>query len=74
MDCEEQIAEYLRCVAASEVLGKSERRLHLLEYLIRAELGGVGESLKAYAIGIDALNKPDDYDPSIDSSVRVEMG
>ena len=74
MDSEEQIAEYLRCVAASEVLGKSERRLHLLEYLIRAELSGAGDSLKAYAIGIDALNKPDDYDPTIDSSVRVEMG
>lgn len=74
MISEEQIAEYIARVAASEVLGKSERRLHLLEYLIRTEVSGAGESLKAYAIGIDVLNKPDDFDPAIDSSVRVEMG
>ncbi|EBA11987.1 tetratricopeptide repeat protein [Roseobacter sp. CCS2] len=74
MGSDEQITEYLECVAVSEVLGKSERRLHLLEYLIRTEHSGAGDTLKAYAIGIDVLGKPDDFDPAIDSSVRVEMG
>ncbi len=74
MRSDQQIAEYLQSVAASQVLGKSERRLNLLEYIIRKELNGEGESLKAYSIGIDVLNRPDDFDPALDSSVRVEMG
>ncbi|PJI84418.1 hypothetical protein BC777_3476 [Yoonia maricola] len=74
MSSDAQIEEYLACVAASEVLGKSERRLSLLEYILRQELSGQGEHLKAYSIGIDVLNKPEDFDPSIDSGVRVEMG
>ena len=71
---ERDITEYLQSVAASGVLGRSERRLALLEYLIRKEIGGEGESLKAYTIGVDVLQRKEDFDPSVDSSVRVEMG
>lgn len=68
------ISAYLESVERSGELGKSKRRLKLLEYLINAEVRGEGEGLKAYSIGIDVLDKPDDFDPAIDSSVRVEMG
>jgi tetratricopeptide (TPR) repeat protein len=46
----------------------------LLEYIMQAEQRGAGDALKAYTIGIDVLNRPTDFDPAIDSSVRVEMG
>ncbi len=69
-----EIADYLEKVDRSGVLGKSPRRLKLLEYIILEELRGDGGNLKAYSIGIDVLDRPQDFDPTIDSSVRVEMG
>ncbi|WP_342078740.1 hypothetical protein [Yoonia sp. SS1-5] len=71
---DDDISTYLDAVQASGVLGKSARRQRLLEYLIRTEVAGQGDTLKAYAIGLDVFDKPDDFDPSTDSSVRVEMG
>ena len=74
MISEAELTEYLDSVASSRVLGKSGRRLKLLEHILHKEVAGEGASRKAYSIGIDAMDKPDDFDPSIDSSVRVEMG
>lgn len=71
---EEHVAAYLDALERSGVLGKSRRRLKLIDYLIRAELAGKGNSLKAYAIGLDVFGKPADFDPSTDSIVRVEIG
>jgi len=59
---------------ASGVMGKSERRLRLLEHLIKAEATGEGDKLKAYSIGLDIFQKTEDFDPSTDSIVRVEIG
>ncbi|MEM7470256.1 MAG: hypothetical protein AAF340_02820 [Pseudomonadota bacterium] len=71
---EEDIDLYVDRIEASGVLGKSKRRLRLLSHLIRAEVLGEGENLKAYSIGLDVFGKGDDFDPSADSIVRVEMG
>jgi len=68
------IITYLEQVRASGVMGKSARRLRLLEYLITTEARGDGETLKAYTIGLDVFEKSDGFDPAEDSSVRVEMG
>ncbi|MCC0062241.1 MAG: hypothetical protein H6885_12840 [Rhodobiaceae bacterium] len=45
----------------------------LLSYLIREELEGHGDRLKAYAIGVDVFGRSADFDPNNDSIVRVEM-
>lgn len=71
---DDEIRDYIDKIAASNVLGRSPRKLFLLEYLIKSELDGRGEALKAYSIGLDVFDKPNDFDPSIDSSVRVEIG
>jgi TolB-like protein len=54
-------------------LSGSARRYKLLRYLVTAELAGKGADLKAYAIGLDVLKRPEDFDPSTDSIVRVEV-
>ncbi|MEL7381916.1 MAG: hypothetical protein AAFY73_15325, partial [Pseudomonadota bacterium] len=60
--------------ARSETLLKGGRRRYdLLDYLVREELEGRGESLKAYAIALDVLGRGDDFDPATDSIVRVEV-
>lgn len=74
MGTDEHIEEYLKAVSASNVMGRSKRKLALLEYLIRAEANDDGEKLKAYSIGLDVFGKEGDFDPSTDSSVRVEIG
>lgn len=61
-------------IRASGVFGKSQRRATLLEHLIRSEVNGEGDRLKAYSIGLDVLGRGEDFDPSTDSIVRVEVG
>lgn len=55
-------------------MGRSTRRVELLEYLIRSEVDGDGDKLKAYVIGLDVFGKLEDFDPANDSIVRVEIG
>ncbi len=61
-------------IRASGALGVSKRRYRLLEYLITEELSGRGDRIKAYSIGVDIFGKDDDFDPSTNNTVRVEMG
>jgi tetratricopeptide (TPR) repeat protein len=63
-------AELERILASRHFRG-SERRTRLLRYLVDKAIAG--QPLKEYAIGIDAFEKPPDYDPRLDPSVRVEM-
>lgn len=71
---EADVRAYLDRLGESGVLGRSTRRPALLEYLLLAELNGDGGSIKAYSIGVDIFDKPEDFDPTTDSSVRVEVG
>ena len=59
-------------ILASPVLGGAERRGRLLKYLVEKALAG--EPVKEYGIGVDVFEKPVDYDPRLDPSVRVEIG
>ena len=68
------IQAYLDRVLESGSLGRGARRPALLKYLLNAELDGEGGNLKAYSIGVDVFEKPEGFDPTTDSSVRVEVG
>jgi hypothetical protein len=50
----------------------SSRRL--LKYLVDHSLAGDADQLKEYTIGVDAFGKPSDYDPRLDSTVRIQIG
>jgi hypothetical protein len=50
----------------------SSRRL--LKYLSDHSQAGDAVQLKEYAIGIDAFGKASDYDPRVDSTVRIQIG
>jgi len=71
---QDAIRAYLKRIIESNVLGRGERRPALIEYLLQMEANGDGEKIKAYAIGVDVFDKPTDFDPTTDSSVRVEVG
>ncbi len=50
----------------------SSRRL--LKYLVDHSLAGDADQLKEYTIGVDAFHKTGDYDPRLDSTVRIQIG
>lgn len=57
----------------SGVLGVSTHQISLFKYLINAKYEGTLENVKAYSIAVDGFGRPDDFDSSTDSIVRVEM-
>jgi hypothetical protein len=66
--------EELDRILSSETLRGSESLRRLLGYLGEAYLAGNARQLKEYTIGRDVMGKPEDYDPRVDSSVRVQIG
>ncbi len=64
----------LQRVLASESFRSAEALRRLLSYLAEAHISGTGRQLKEYTIGRDVMGKPDDYDPRVDASVRVQVG
>ncbi|MCL4783321.1 MAG: hypothetical protein KJZ70_09830 [Bryobacterales bacterium] len=66
---EEELARLL----GSENFRNTESLRRLLAYLAKAHMEGRGRELKEYSIGRDVMGKPEDYDPRIDSSVRVQV-
>ena len=63
----------LERITASGVLGDKSRLRVLLKFVVDETLVGRAATLKAYTIGTLALGRGDDFDPSSDSIVRVEM-
>ncbi|KQU07993.1 hypothetical protein [Rhizobium sp. Leaf453] len=51
----------------------SNRSRSILRYLAERCLEGHTDGVKAYAIAIDVLGRPENFDPSVDPIVRIEM-
>lgn len=68
-----QLEEELARLLSSENFRNTESLRRLLAYLAKVHLEGRGRDLKEYSIGRDVMGKPEDYDPRIDSSVRVQV-
>lgn len=51
---------------------QAERQRRFLNYLTEETLAGNGSRLKGYSIGAAVFDRKDDFDPRIDSIVRVE--
>ncbi|MFK5978830.1 MAG: hypothetical protein QM488_08095 [Rhizobiaceae bacterium] len=45
-----------------------------LSYVVNQKLDGNEDKLKAYTIAVDALNRPEDFDPQTDPIIRVLAG
>ena len=43
-----------------------------LSHVVNETLAGRSDALKGYALGIDVFDKPDDFDPTLDTIVRVQ--
>lgn len=56
----------------SAAFRRAGRLRRFLEYVIEEELAGRGERLKEYTIGVGVFERRGDFDPRIDTIVRVE--
>lgn len=66
--------EELDRVLASVALRNADSLRRLLSYVAEAYLAGKSREVKEYTIGRDVMGKPEDYDPRVDASVRVQAG
>jgi len=69
----ETAADYLKRVLQCETLKGSPNLRCLLEYIGTRSLDGKGVGLKEYTIGVEALDRNEDFDPKIDTIVRVQI-
>src|SRR5579864_9063967 len=60
-------------ILQSETLHSSQALRHLLKFLSEKALAGEADQLKEYTIGLDVFDKPADYDPRKDATVRLHV-
>lgn len=68
-----RVLEELRHVLETGFAGASERQRSLLHYLVTEEIESRGPRIKAYNIATEVFGRPSDFDPQLDSIVRVEV-
>src|SRR6201997_2524845 len=61
-------------LASSSVLPGSESLRKLLRYLAHHAIEHPGTPLKEYQIATEEFGRPPDFDPAVDSMVRVQAG
>ena len=61
----------LDAILASEVLGRSNNLVRLLSFVCDKYFDGAENEIKEYSIAVQALGRPDDFDPQVDTIVRV---
>jgi hypothetical protein len=59
-------------IVNSDILRGSESLCHLLEYLTNHSVDEQGGSVKEYQIATEVFGRPADFDPRLDSTVRVQ--
>src|SRR5260370_1942785 len=59
---------------ASDVLHGSESLCKLLRYLAEQSIDHPGAAIKEYQIATEVFKRPLDFDPRMDSTVRVQTG
>lgn len=70
----EEVRSQLERLLASECLAATARLRRFLDYVVERTLAGEGGQLKEYSVGLEVFDRGEQYDPRIDSIVRVEAG
>jgi adenylate cyclase len=64
----------LEKIVGSPDLQNASRLREFLRFVVNEGLDGRADSLKAYTIGIEVFDRPDNFDPITDTIVRVNAG
>ena len=63
----------LNRVLASQAFLTADRRARLLRFLVEESLANRADSLKESVIAMEVFDRRSDYDPKLESIVRVEI-
>ena len=66
------IRTHLLQILGSAIFSKSPRQQRFLKHIVDNALSGNLANLKGYAIGLEVFDRTPDFDPAVDSIVRVE--
>ena len=67
-----EVRAALEQVLASPSFVNAGRLSRMLRFVVERALDGQGDQLKEYLLGVEVFDRPTDYDPRLDSIVRVE--
>jgi hypothetical protein len=67
-----QIREHLEAVLASPEFTAAPRLQQFLRFVVDKSLNGEAHEIKEYVVATDVYGRGPDYDPQVDSTVRVE--
>jgi adenylate cyclase len=70
----DQIRSQLDRILQSPGFVGAERVSRFLRYVVERSLAGGADQLKEYVIGVEVFDRSEQYDPRVDSIVRVEAG
>lgn len=70
----DEVRSQLERLLASDVFARTDRLSRFLRFVVERALAGEAATLKEYVIGLEVYDRHDDYDPRVDSIVRVEAG
>jgi len=70
----DDIHRQLDRILESSYFQVSLRLTRFLKFVVETTLAGKPETIKAYTIAVDALDRGEDFDPQRDPIVRVEAG
>ena len=71
-DLKPAVEAQLEKMANAPVFRRKPRVRSFLEYTVRQTLDQQQAKLKEYSIAVEVFNRPEDFDPRLDSIVRVE--
>jgi TolB-like protein len=71
---EPDIRAELDRILASKGFSSAGRLSKLLRYVVEKTLAGETDQLKEYSVGVEVFERDGNYDPRLDSIVRVEAG
>lgn len=71
-ETEEKIRQQLRRILGSKSFRQVDRLQSFLSFIVEEMLGGRGDKLKEFLIGVEVFGKESSFDPRMDPLVRVQ--
>src|SRR5215831_4913865 len=71
-DVEREAANQLNRILASKAFRQADRLKRFLTFIVEETVGGRGERLKEFVVGMEVFGKDDSFDPRNDPIVRVQ--
>jgi hypothetical protein len=70
----EAVRQQLQALLASRPFVTATRARRFLTYVVEQTLAGETDAIKELVLGIEVFDRPADFDPKVDTIVRVEAG